>query len=104
MKSAPEAESEGESEREQEKWQGRDVGVVFCFFATGYIYNYLAGIEWPEGFFNKGRRHIQSRALPTDQHRTRETEKGRKVCPLISGLVRTPISHHLHGADDLKRR
>lgn len=77
MKSAPEAqgeegEREREEEREQEKWQGRDVGVVFCFFATGYIYNYLAGIEWPRGFFNKGRRHIQYRILPTDQRGTRE--------------------------------
>lgn len=47
------------------------MGVVFCFFATGYIYNYLAGKEWPRGFFNKGRRHIQRRTLPTDQRGTR---------------------------------
>ena len=82
---------EREREREREKWQGRDVGVVFCFFATGYIYNYLTGIEWPRGFFNKGRRHLQHRILPTDQHRTRERTANRirlgpeyKVYHLIS--------------------
>jgi len=72
VKSAPEALGGREREREREKWQGRDVGVVFCFFATGYIYNYLAGIKWPRGLFNKGRRHLQHSILPTDQRRTRE--------------------------------
>lgn len=73
-----EIERERKREREErEKWQGRDVGVVFCFFATGYIYNYLAGIKWPRGFFNKGRRHLQYRILPTDQHRTRERTANR---------------------------
>lgn len=45
------------------------MGLVFWFFATGYVYNYLAGIKWPLGFFNKGRRHLEWRVLPTDQQR-----------------------------------
>lgn len=67
------------------------MGVVFCFFAKGNIYNYLAGIKWPRGFFNKGRRHLQYRILPTDQHGEREKTADRitlspeyKVYDLIS--------------------
>lgn len=42
--------------------------LCFCFFAIGYIYNYFAGIKWPIGFFNKSRRHLQYKILPTSQH------------------------------------